>query len=193
MKTYTNYLAQSKKTYQFRVKVAGDYTEKLQERIQSALDAFSVASVGKIKRLPIQEYAEFPQMGNVEIHVIEVELDYPTNPPQLTQLIHERVGIPIQCLSVRTALEDAEAIAAMPTPRKKAALETPELEEAPGGQALVGQARRDSLLKELMTREYEFAAKSEADKKTTNELPQGNTSPVGTSQTKITSPVKGTK
>lgn len=193
MKTYSNYLAQSKKTYQFRVKVAGDYTEKLQERIEQALEAFSVATVSKVKRLPIQEYAEFPRLGNTEIHVIEVELDYPTNPPQLAQLIHERVGIPMTCLSVRTALEDAEAIAASPVPRKEPALTTPELEEAPGAQELVGQARRDSLLKELMTREYEFAAKSEADNKTTNELPQGKTSPVGSSQNKITSPVKGTK
>ena len=96
-------------------------------------------------------------------------------------------------LERKWSVEDAEAIAASPVPRKEPALTTPELEEAPGAQELVGQARRDSLLKELMTRDYEFAAKSEADNKTTNELPQGKTSPVGSSQNKITSPVKGTK
>ena len=65
------------------------------------------------------------------------------------------------------------------------------LADEKGGQDLVAGARASSLLKELETRKYEFAEKSKEKGKTLNDEPQGTTSPVGTKQNKIPSPVKG--
>ena len=51
-----------------------------------------------------------------------------------------------------------------------------------------------SFIKELekhKTSKFEVAGKEKADGKTTNELPQGTKSPVGSRQNKIPNPVKG--
>jgi hypothetical protein len=57
---------------------------------------------------------------------------------------------------------------------------TKELENTSGGQIQVGQKRLDSMLKELESTKFEYAAKNTEKLKTTNELPQGNTSPYKT-------------
>lgn len=193
MKSYTSYLAESKKTFEFKIKIAGRCDNDLMEKVKTAMNTFNVLNISKPKSLPVAEYAEFPQMGPIEVKLVEVELEYPTTPSQLGQLIHQRTGLHSSCVHVRTKLEDLQFSSETVKAREKPALETEELESVDGAQEVVGQARRDSLLKELEARTYEFAAKTEADGKTTNELPTNNTSPVGSKQNKIPSPVKGKK
>ena len=53
-------------------------------------------------------------------------------------------------------------------------------------QDVVCEKRLTSLLKELETRKYEIAGTEKVDSKTTNEIPQGTESPVGS--TKLTKP-----
>ena len=82
-----------------------------------------------------------------------------------------------------------------------ALLDEENLQDAPGAQELAGQKRIGSLLKELESRKFDFAAEdSNADKvrepsakkgQTTNDIAQGNTDPVGTHQNKIYRKPKG--
>jgi len=78
-----------------------------------------------------------------------------------------------------------------------------ELKDVPGGQDLVGDKRKNSLLKELEQASPKMVAlESDADlvsmrstertrpAATTNQLPQGSKSPVGSQQNKLP-PVKG--
>jgi hypothetical protein len=60
-------------------------------------------------------------------------------------------------------------------------------------QSQVGEIRVGSLLKELESRKYEFAQASNEAGKTTNDIPTGDKSPVGSTQNKIPSPIKGQK
>lgn len=195
MKTYSQYLYHTQKTYEFRIKVANvDVSEANLLAIKNALDAYGVENIGKPKRLPIQSHVDFPKMGPCECHVIDVCLNYPTTPELLAQIVSERALINKAQVCVKTKDQDEQSTAAEAAGEHEGALlDKQELESTPEAQSVVGQARVGSLLKELdkLTRKYEFAATEKAKTASTNELPQGTKSPVGSSQNKIPSPVKG--
>ena len=195
MKNFQTYFYEANKVYEFRVKLAGvNPRGEILERIKNALDAYQLETVSAVKRLPIQEHKEFPKAGAVECYMFEIGVKYPTIAPQIRQLIAERAQINAEWICVLTkcqgSYEDAtqEHIDSVKSP----ILEEPEL-AAESGQELAGQARIGSLLKELETRKYEFAQNGTEQAKTTNELPQGETSPVGSTKNTIPSPVKGQK
>jgi hypothetical protein len=108
-------------------------------------------------------------------------------------MIKERAGINADCVCVwpKNQYEFNEEFEGFGKDHEGALLNQPELKAAEGGQELVGQARTTGLLKELGARTYEFAAKSEADGKTTNSVPMGDKSPVGSTQVKLPTPPKG--
>jgi hypothetical protein len=176
MKTFQTYIAELNTAYTFRVKIAGvEPTGEVFDRIKNALEAYQVENITTPKRMPIQEHREFPKLGPCECYVMEVTVKYPTTPVQIRQLISTRAMIDPTCLCVynedTAAQEDAvqERI-----DNQGPVLTEPEMktDAAP----VAGQALVDSFLKELETRKYEFAAKSEANDKTTNEVPQNTKS-----------------
>lgn len=194
MKAFTKYLYETHKVFEFCIKLANvDPTAETLAKIKSALETYAVESIGKPKRLPIQEHRDFPQCGPCECHIIDVTVRYPVTVEQLLQTVSERAMINRAYLSVRTKneYEQTEAAESRGKDRTGSVLMDPELESDDSGQAVVGQVRKDSMLKELETRKYEFAAKSEADGRTLNDEPPGTSSPVGSRQNKIPSPVKG--
>jgi hypothetical protein len=110
---------------------------------------------------------------------------------QFAQIIAEKLSIPRNSVIVRTRGQEENMVPTAEPKKSKdgSVLTNPELEAADGAQALVGQSRKDSMLKELETRKYEFAAKATTAK--APEMPPGNKSPVGSTQNKIPTPVKG--
>lgn len=194
MKPYQQYVFELNKTYSYQVKIAGTNPKgEVMERIKNALDAYQVEAVSTPKSMPIQEHREFPKMGACECWIFEVTVKYPTTPEQLRQLIKERASINPDsvCVWPKDQYEFNEEFEGYGKDHEGALLNDPELKAAEGGQELVGQARRDSMLKELGARTYEFAAKSEADGKTTNQTPTDTKSPVGSTQVKLPTPPKG--
>ena len=194
LKTFQEYFATFNKNYDYTVKIAGTNPKgEVMERIKNALDAYQVETVSTPKSLPIQEHREFPKMGACECWIFEVTVGYPTTPEQLRQLIKERASINPDCVCVwpKNQYEFNEEFEAFGKDHEGSLLEQPELKAAPGGQELAGQSRRDSLLKELTARTYEFAKDSGEAGKTTNETPGSTKSPVGSTQNKIPTPPKG--
>lgn len=196
MKPFTQYLYHTQKIYEFCIKLAEvDVSEDNLSRIKNALEAYCVESMSKPRRLPIQEHRDFPKMGPCECHVINIGLKYPTTTEQLTQIVAERALLDKGrvCVYTKDDFEQQVAINSEAV-RTEPLLTDPTLEDEAGAQALVGQARVGSFLKELeknKTSKYEIAGKEKADGTTTDSLPQGTKSPVGSSQNKIPSPVKG--
>lgn len=196
MKSFEQYLFHSQKTYGFRIKLAEvDMSEENLSRIKSALEAYGVENMGKPKRLPIQEHVDFPRMGPCECHIIDVELRYPTTTEQLTHIVAERALLDKGRVCVKT--KDADDLwhesEALGKDREGALLDEENLGGIENAQQVVGQARVGSLIKELskLTRKYEVAGKEKVSGETTNSLPMNTTSPVGSRQNKIPSPVKG--
>lgn len=194
MKPFTQYLYHTQKTYEFRIKLAEiELSEDNMARIRNALEAYGVESMGKPKRLPIQAHADFPKLGPCQCHIIDIGLKYPTTTEQLTHIVAERALMDKGrvCVYTKDAHEQIVASEQLGQDDTGALLDKPELEDEAGAQALVGQARVGSFLKELeknKVSKFEVAGKEKADGTTSDSLPQGNVSPVGSRQNKIPSP-----
>jgi len=203
MQKFQDYFYNAKRPYEFRIKIANlDITKnEVMEAIKNALDAYEVESITAPKRLPVQEHRDFGKLGPCEVHVIDVVVNYPTIAEQVRQLVINRALVPNYCVHVETMGQAAneelvnERILAQSEGDDGAVLNNPELPTTPGAQEVAGQARVDSLLKELMaeplSRTYEIAGGTE----TNNEkaLPQGETSPVGSNQNYVYRKPKGNK
>lgn len=207
MKAFQSYIFELSKPYEFRIKMATVNPKgEVLDRIKHALETYQLESIGSVKSIPIQEHREFPQWGPCECWQFDVAVKYPVNAIQLRQTIKERAHINPDWICVRNLqeAEDTTEAEARGKDHKGALLDETELKADPEGQELAGQKRIGSLLKELESRKFEFAAtdtnadnvreKGSTKGETTNnakKVPQGNVSPEGTKQNKIPDPTKG--
>ena len=112
MKSFTEYLAESKeeKKYSFKIKVAGDLPENCEDVMETALEKYKVEKFAKTKTTPIQaKLQDFPTMENASVTVFDIELSYPTTSQVLVNYMAEQTGLPLDRIRVRSPLEDAEA------------------------------------------------------------------------------------
>jgi hypothetical protein len=183
MKKFTSYLAESVKTYNFKLTIAGECDKDMQDKLKNAANKYDVIKMSGVKRLPIQRTNDFPTLGAVEINLIDLEVRYPVTPEQLTNLFNE-----VCCeahIKVRTAAQAADVVpVAEADPEKYEPVLTSELEETD-----TKEFRTDSQIEALMKEFQSMAAKYEGPKetkaKTTNDLPQGVTSAVGSTKAKL--------
>lgn len=88
MKTFVEYLTESKRVYNFKIKVAGELKEDFEEKLKSALERFSISKISKGKRTPIQEVPlDFPEAKYSHVTIFDVEVNYPTTSQVLTDYI----------------------------------------------------------------------------------------------------------
>ena len=194
MKPFQTYIAELNKPYEFRIKLATVNPKgETMERIKNALETYQLESVGPVKSLPIQEHREFPQWGPCECWTFDIKVAYPVTVPQIRQTLKERAALNPDWIVVRTLGEavDTDEAEAYGKDHTGALLDETELKDAPNAQELAGQRRISSLLKELESREYEFAESAAEKAKFNIDSPEGKTSPVGTHQNKISDPTKG--
>lgn len=108
MKSFKEYLAESKKTYSFRVKVAGDLPEKFESNLKSSLEKWSVVDMSKTST-PVQKVPlDFPDKENMEVHIFDVTLEYPVTDQVLQAFIPGKTGVSGTCLRVRNANDPLE-------------------------------------------------------------------------------------
>ena len=203
MKSFQEYIAESKKTYPFTIKVCGDLSESADKIMKSAMHRFTVNKLSKGKKTPIQSMPlDFPGQSNVEVHVFEVDLQYPTTSSALTELLADQLQISPAKIRVRTPGEMAEM--ALNLEHNQASNESFLLKDYAdeNNQDLVGQKHVVSFLKELGKQEHtlqpvagvndQLLAKTvptESAGKTADVKP--GISPVGSRQNKIPDPYKG--
>jgi hypothetical protein len=109
MKSFKEYLTESKKVYEFKVKIAGDCPTNCQAQIKSALAEFHVASVSPARRTPIQErHSEFPEHKNVHMTIFDVTTDYPANSVQVRERVASGLGLAQANVKVKTIGEESE-------------------------------------------------------------------------------------
>lgn len=195
MKNFLNYLEQSQKTYEFRIKIANiDPAEKL-AMLESALDAYGLESLGKPKRLPLKESdVDFPNHGTVELYLMDAVLKYPCNEYQLRTIIAERAGIaqanivivPTNHPEEQRRWNEDNSSDIKEYAQGESVLDKPYEDDPEAKNAGDAYASFNTILKELTEIKL---AEAEGDKtpaaKTTNELPTGDKSPVGSNQNKI--------
>jgi hypothetical protein len=135
MKTFKEYLSESKKQYDFRVKVAGDFTTEQEDTLKTLLGRYSLSGFKKTAKTPIQELPlDFPQVKNCEVSIYEVSVDYPTTQHELTEYLTAELGVNKQNLVVRTPGEPTEEYQTPVEPREGALLDDPDYKESPDAQ-----------------------------------------------------------
>jgi hypothetical protein len=161
MKSFKEYLTESKKIYEFKIKIAGDLPPGFENDVKLGLDKFDVQSISKPKRTPIQESPiDFPNVKFSEISVFDVVLNYPTTSQVVKEALAQAIRVNESKILVRTLGEEAEATMNgqfMAKPDGKGSLlNTPELEQVPGAQELVGEKRVMSFLKDLNATKHDL-------------------------------------
>jgi hypothetical protein len=207
MSLLKQYIVESVKTYNFKIKIAGDLKEDTVEKLNAALKKYDCDGVGKGKRTPIQESPlDFPEMKNTHVTIFDVECRYPVTSHVLTQYLSEKLQMSASCIRVRNPGEEAEielnslAIGRVGKSSTEALLNQPYDET--NSQDLVGEKQKLNFLQELgkVTHAGEaykgvndqLLAKDAPKEKLTVDNNIGTTSPIGSTKTaKNVDPYKG--
>ena len=150
MKSFKDYLIETKKTYSFKVGVAGELPEGFEQRMKTALEKFSLEKISSGKRTPIQERPlDFPHLENMEVTYYEVDLHYPTTSQVLKEYLGNACSVHVSNIIVRNPDEPVEK---QQEDKKESVYEPLLTKEDMGGedvQSSVGENRVMELLKEL--------------------------------------------
>jgi hypothetical protein len=190
MRTFAEYLTESAKKYMFRVKVATELSKECLDKMRNALSKYDLDDMSEPKGLPIQQKVYgFEHLNNPEIYIIDVVTNYPCTPYELQALIHESTGTSMALIMVLTPGQEVIAAPIAGETEKGKAILDKDLPKQTYPQML---ADLENVLANKETKyQYTYAAKeSKTTGKTTNDLPQGKTSPVGTHKNKIPDPYK---
>lgn len=196
MKTFTEYLMESKKTYSFKVKIAGDVTNEAETMLKSLLEKYQVLEFKKLAKTPVQALPlDFPRLHNSEVNIWDVTLDYPVTPHELINYLGNGLRINEQRIVVRNPNEPSEEYQQPSKKYEGALLNDPDHKEAPNADfndyygdkynASFVKALNDDLKAQQKARGEQRPSGGIAE--TTNDLPQGNTSPIakGTGPAKV--------
>lgn len=147
MKSLTDYMLENQKTYNFKVKLAGEITAEESSKLKTALEKFSVVKLSEGKRTPIQKVPlDFPDLQNINVTIFELEIRYPTIDKVLEEYISQTINWPLHCVRVCNDNTDFTLDNAV----NENLLNNSEGEPADSSsQELVGEKRSLNLIKEL--------------------------------------------
>ena len=150
MKSFKEYLTESKKVYEFKIKIAGDCPKDCAKKIKEALAQYSVASCSSGKSTPIQESnVDFPEIKNIGMTVFDVCTNYPATSLQIRDAVSASLKKTLSEIKVRNLAEEKEMeINAEHAEKSGEALLGKDYEKN-SEQAEVGAARTENFLKEL--------------------------------------------
>jgi len=132
MKSFKEYLSESKKVYSFKLKVADDLPENFQADLKTQLERCKVLTLEKLKTTPVQQLPlDFPELTNCEVHIFEIVCEYPITSPELVNTLKE-MGMCETHFRVRGSGEptEEEQVLANVEPTGDAVLADPEYKEA---------------------------------------------------------------
>ena len=87
MKTFAQYLTESEKTFDYRIKICGDVPADFIKALRDQFKKFDPVSISEPKKTPIQsKLADFPKYRNESVTIIDGVFRYPATPPQIQQM-----------------------------------------------------------------------------------------------------------
>lgn len=202
MTTFIDYLAESVKTYDFKIKIAGDLPDGFDKAMKECLTKYDCASISKGKRTPIQESPlDFPDMKNTQVTIFDVSCRYPATAQVIAEYLSDKLKIARGGIRVRSAKEDQEQADNLEAVNRigtstEAILNKP-YEDAP-------KEKKLDFLKDLgkvshKGEQYKgvndslLATSSPEEKSAGKDDNIGTTSPIGSKSMKFVDPFKGQK
>lgn len=87
MKTFAQYLTESTKTHDYRIKIVGDVPAGFVTDFKDQLKKFDPVTIGEVKSTPvISRHEDFPAFPNQSVNMMDVSFRYPATPPQIQQI-----------------------------------------------------------------------------------------------------------
>ena len=185
MKNFQQYLAESERTYNYRIKIVGDVAPDFVKQLEERLKQFDVVKVSKPKTTPVQlAPADFPKHSNDSVTSMDVEFRYPAIEPQIKEIAQLLFLDPNRIIMLTVPHEDG-----MDSEREKVAAENKNLltdtdYPAPDAEqkALIkdysAPYNQHAVLKNAYRSDFTVAGGKTPPAKTTNDLPMDNTSPM---------------
>jgi len=184
MKPFAKYLAESERTYTYRIKVIGDVPEGFFKELEDKCAQFDVVKMSKPKNTPVRRVIpDFPAFPNQPMSIVDVEFKYPAIEPQIKQLAQLLGMDPNRIVMNTDGYEDSLNIE-----NNKIEDENKDLLDSPYP---APDAEQKALKKDYATGPYDHEVLKNAYRtnftvaggktpaaKTTNELPMGDTSPM---------------
>lgn len=150
MRSFTEILNESKKSYPFKIAVAGELAEDFSNHLETALKKFGVDNLSNGKKTPIQERPlDFPNLQNVEVTYFDAELTYPTTPQVLRGYLASCCGVTEANVMARRADEPLERYQEEASDEPYESMLNTEDMGGESAQESVGDNRVMDLLKEL--------------------------------------------
>ena len=152
MRSFTTVLTESKKTYEFKIGVAGPLPEGFEDTLETILKKYGASNLTSGKKTPIQERPlDFPQLQNMEVTYFELGVEYPTTPQVLQAYIGNCCNIDQAYVIVRNLGDPREEYQETKDDAPYESMLTKEDMGGEGAQDSVAGNRIMSLLKELET------------------------------------------
>ena len=87
MKTFAQYLTESEKTFDYRIKICGDLPPGFLSAFKDKLKKFDPKSIGDVKTTPVlSQPTDFMGFPNERVNMMDVIFHYPATPPQIQQM-----------------------------------------------------------------------------------------------------------
>jgi hypothetical protein len=193
MKKFQEYLAESERTYNYRIKIVGDVEPDFLKAFEDKLKQFDPVKISAVKKTPIQlKPADFPAHANESVNSMECEFRYPAIEPQIQQIVR-LLGLDENRVRLLTSAheesldQEREQIEEL----NKDLLTDTDLPEPNKEQKALSKDYsapydQHAVLKNAYRSEFTVAGGKTPPAKTTNDLPMGTSSPM----TKVKRPPK---
>ena len=196
MSTFKDYLTESTKSYDYKIKIAGAPKDIDKNALETALQKFDLASMSAGKSTPIQSLPlDFPYLKNEQVTIFDVTTNYPEAPRTIHEYLADILSIPESHIVVRKPGEPTEEYQAdmekAKTSEYASKLQDIEMKDAPKvkSEEHTGDTYNMGLLRELLKTKTEVGlGKTEKTQETMpNEDDKTAKSPINTGP----GPVKG--
>ena len=109
MSTFKDYLTESAKSYDYKIKVAGEIDKDFGSKLESALAKFEVANMTAGKKTPIMTLPlDFPALSNEQVTIFDVTTNYPASSNVMKEYLSDILKVPATHIVVRKPGEPTE-------------------------------------------------------------------------------------
>jgi hypothetical protein len=109
MSTFKDYLIESTKSYDYKIKVAGELAGDFASKLESALAKFDVTNMSAGKKTPIMTLPlDFPALSNEQVTIFDVTTNYPASQRVMHEYLSDILRVPATHIVVRKPGEPTE-------------------------------------------------------------------------------------
>lgn len=184
MKTFHQYLAESERTYDYRIKILGDVPADFVKNLEEKMAQFDIVKMSRPKTTPVQKLQkDFPGAENESMTIIDVNFRYPAIEPQIKQLA-QLLGFNPNRIALQTQSYDdsiTKEIADITAQNKDLLTDTdypaPDAEQRALSQDYSANPYQHAVLQNEYRSDFTVAGGKTPPARTTNDIPQQDTSP----------------